>query len=1066
MFTVFCDGHLLFDLKKHIVLTNPKLTIADNAAGALEFDIDPEHPMYDKIESMVSEIIVKQDGEEIWAGRATEQKTNFFGMKSVYCEGELAYLCDTIQEPSESHYTGNENVLQWLSDRLAAHNAKAPADKQFQIGAVTVVEPDELYRYTNYENTLECIKDKLIDRLGGHLRIRKVNGERFLDYLADYPGAAQQSIRFGLNLLEYSRTLTRADIATVCVPLGARLEEKDFPVLDKYLDVASVNDGSIYVENEQMVDSFGRIIKVVHWDDVATPENLLARARDWLNRVQFDDLRLEVNALDFHLADGMVPAIHLLDRVRVVSPPHGLDDWFPVTQLDIPLDNPAQMVFTLGKSERVSLTTRTNNALSSIDDDLETMPSAVLLQARKNATDLITSGALGGHVVVLPDELYITDSEDISAAQRMWRWNLNGLGYTKDGGKNYGTAITMDGKIVADYITAGQMSADRIFGGRIKLGGALYGNGDLYVYNSAGAEIGRWDKNGISVGAGTISGGTIKGASIQVGGNNDQEGTIAVHNSTGKEIGKWSKDGIDVTSGSIHGASVIVGGANNSNGSITVQNSSGTPIGTWDKDGISVKAGTISGGTISGAKITVGGKSNGAGTITVNGDDGKAAVTLDVGGITVKKGTISGATISGNTISGGTISGSTISGNTISGGKISGTSITVGGQNNKDGTITVMDSDGVTKNAVLSQSGLTLNKGTIKGTSITLGSKSNGDGQLVVKDENGTNVVKLSSDGVTVKKGTISIGSNFKVTAAGLLTAVNGTFKGTVTGSTITGSTVYGSSVHGGYFTGANFNNYEPEARLNLSNEKYDSRGNWYTGMRIYNSARSSYAIYFYPAKKSSDGDGTQWAPSVPRIMTKSVNLEILGHGNVNGTAGSKLTLGDNYFSLEGETTAWPSISSYGKDLEMRSNEAIHINTYKDNIKIEATQGNVQVVVSTSGKKFTYNGTEVAKVSSSSIRYKHGIQALSGDRNPHKLYELPVKEFEWNEDHLLQYEDMRGKTIPGIIAEDVEKIYPSAVIHDVSGRAESWDERRLIPGMLALIQEQHQRLCALERRLA
>ena len=902
MFTVFCDGHLLFDLKKHIVLTNPKLTIADNAAGALEFDIDPEHPMYDKIESMVSEIIVKQDGEEIWAGRATEQKTNFFGMKSVYCEGELAYLCDTIQEPSESHYTGNENVLQWLSDRLAAHNAKAPADKQFQIGAVTVVEPDELYRYTNYENTLECIKDKLLDRLGGHLRIRKVNGERFLDYLADYPGSAQQSIRFGLNLLEYSRTLTRADIATVCVPLGARLEEKDFPVLDKYLDVSSVNGGSIYVENEPMVNAYGRIIKVVHWDDVATPENLLARARDWLNRVQFDDLRLEVNALDFHLADGMVPAIHLLDRVRVVSPPHGLDDWFPVTQLDIPLDNPAQMVFTLGKSERVSLTTRTNNALSSIDDDLETMPSAVLLQARKSATDLITSGALGGHVVVLPNELYVTDSEDISAAQNMWRWNLNGLGFTKDGGKNYGTAITMDGKIVADYITTGQMSADRIYGGRIKLGGALYGNGDLYVYNSAGAEIGRWDKDGISVGAGTISGGTIKGASIQVGGNNNQEGTIVVHNSTGKEIGKWNKDGIDVISGSIHGASVIVGGANNSNGSITVQNSSGVPIGTWDKDGISVKAGTISGGTISGAKITVGGKSNGAGTLTVNGDDGKAAVTLDVGGITVKKGTISGAaisgntisggtidgsaitggtltlggtrsgvlivqnskgeeigrwnssgidvkagkitggtiqgakltvggkndadgtilvknadnkqavkldkdgitvskgtisgaTISGNTITGGTISGSTISGNTISGGKISGTSITVGGKDNKNGSITVLDADGTTKNVTLGQSGLTLKKGSISGTSITLGGKSNGDGQLVVKDANSTNVVRLSNEGIAITKGSISIGSNFKVTSDGLLTAKGGTFKGTVDSGKIQSSTITGSSI-------------------------------------------------------------------------------------------------------------------------------------------------------------------------------------------------------------------------------------------------------------------------------
>ena len=66
---------------------------------------------------------------------------------------------------------------------------------------------------------------------------------------------------------------------------------------------------------------------------------------------------------------------------------------------------------------------------------------------------------------------------------------------------------------------------------------------------------------------------------------------------------------------------------------------------------------------------------------------------------------------------------------------------------------------------------------------------------------------------------------------------------------------------------------------------------------------------------------------------------------------------------------------------------------------------------------------------------------------------------------------MAGQTIPGIIAEDVEKIYPSATIHK-DGKVESWDERRIIPGMLALIQEQDKiikeqqaRLDELEKKL-
>ena len=109
----------------------------------------------------------------------------------------------------------------------------------------------------------------------------------------------------------------------------------------------------------------------------------------------------------------------------------------------------------------------------------------------------------------------------------------------------------------------------------------------------------------------------------------------------------------------------------------------------------------------------------------------------------------------------------------------------------------------------------------------------------------------------------------------------------------------------------------------------------------------------------------------------------------------------------------------------------------------------------------------VANASSSSRRYKHSIAPIeSADLDPHKLLALPVVQFEWNDNHPLQYEDMKGQTIPGIIAEDVEEIYPAATIHDTEGRVESWDERRLIPGMLALIQEQDAKIKELEARLA
>lgn len=107
----------------------------------------------------------------------------------------------------------------------------------------------------------------------------------------------------------------------------------------------------------------------------------------------------------------------------------------------------------------------------------------------------------------------------------------------------------------------------------------------------------------------------------------------------------------------------------------------------------------------------------------------------------------------------------------------------------------------------------------------------------------------------------------------------------------------------------------------------------------------------------------------------------------------------------------------------------------------------------------TIDGNTIAYVSSSSKRYKHDInKALTGDREPGNLLNLPVAEFVFNDDHPMQYADMKGKIIPGIIAEDVAEFYPSAVIYNDKGEIESWDERRLIPAIISLIQKHENKI--------
>lgn len=142
--------------------------------------------------------------------------------------------------------------------------------------------------------------------------------------------------------------------------------------------------------------------------------------------------------------------------------------------------------------------------------------SSVIQAAIQNATNWITGGR-GGYVIFQlnangqPDEILIMDQPSVESAQKVWRWNQGGLGYSENGYDGpYTTAITQDGAIVADFITAGTMMANIIHGGTLTMGGANNGNGVVSVVNSAGQEIVRLDQDGVTSNSANITGGTIR----------------------------------------------------------------------------------------------------------------------------------------------------------------------------------------------------------------------------------------------------------------------------------------------------------------------------------------------------------------------------------------------------------------------------------------------------------------------------------------------------------------------------------------------------------------------------
>lgn len=130
---------------------------------------------------------------------------------------------------------------------------------------------------------------------------------------------------------------------------------------------------------------------------------------------------------------------------------------------------------TLGtaKSNFVNTVGDIKTELSEVKNKTEHFP-LLINTAVKNATSLIT-GQNGGYVVIntnsvsgQPYELLILDAPIIENAVNVWRWNVGGLGFSKNGYNGpYETAITSDGQIVADFITSGTLTANIIKAGVI-----------------------------------------------------------------------------------------------------------------------------------------------------------------------------------------------------------------------------------------------------------------------------------------------------------------------------------------------------------------------------------------------------------------------------------------------------------------------------------------------------------------------------------------------------------------------------------------------------------------------
>lgn len=478
IYKIKLDGKVLYyPGDRQAAVINPELDLQTGYAGELTLKVPPLNPLYGEIHNRKSMVSVYRGNTEIFYGEVRTREKDRFKNQPVKATGALSFLADSILPQQEWHDISPRDLLDaWLQ----LHNNQVEDRKKIYTGVVTIHDSnDSLYRITDRENTLEAIRDKLVDRLGGYLRLRHENDKLYLDWLTiqEYGKYCEQPIQFGENLMDYSETMTADDVITALIPLGAAIEQEtdenasEFERLEKNVDITSVNDGKDYIYSKEAVENFGWVWRTEKWDDVSVPANLLKKATEFLTSNQYESLVISLTAVDLSLFGQDYDSFDIGDRVLCNAIPYGMKKVLPVMEMKIPLQQPDQAQLTLGENLQQSFTDQTSGTFTQIRQEA-TDAGRVQTEWMKSAIDNLTkqmTGAKGGYKLTEFDEnglwlrdLYM-DAPDKNQATNILQINKNGIGGSHNGYAGpYTVGMTLDGTILGERILAGSIKTEAL----------------------------------------------------------------------------------------------------------------------------------------------------------------------------------------------------------------------------------------------------------------------------------------------------------------------------------------------------------------------------------------------------------------------------------------------------------------------------------------------------------------------------------------------------------------------------------------------------------------------------
>ena len=312
---------------------------------------------------------------------------------------------------------------------------------------------------SSVRSILGGIQGSVLDVYGGEYEFDKYTVKLHSSRGADL-GA---TLRYGKNIIDIRQEESIENTYTGILPYYQ--DEENLVTVDGY--IVNSQYASLYSFNRVKVVDFSS-----DYESPPTKAQLLARAQSYItaNNIGVPTVSINVSFVALWQTEeykniANLERVHLCDTVTVIFEKLGISTKAKVVKTEFNVLLERYNEITIG-SVNASLAKTIADMSEGMSQQFDEQKSAYQ-KAIANATQQIT-GAKGGVVQLhynaddQPTELTIANNADINQATKVWRWNIGGLGYSKDGYDGpYTTAITQDGAIVADFITTGTLDASK-----------------------------------------------------------------------------------------------------------------------------------------------------------------------------------------------------------------------------------------------------------------------------------------------------------------------------------------------------------------------------------------------------------------------------------------------------------------------------------------------------------------------------------------------------------------------------------------------------------------------------